>query len=69
MVEAQSDPAPEILQLTEPEGGVAPSTPLTVAVYVIVPPKIGLAGEVVIAIVGVALATLTVIGEGHEIDE
>jgi hypothetical protein len=45
-----------------PAGAVAPTIPVTVAVYVIVPPKTGLAGEVVIAIVGVALVTTRDIG-------
>ena len=48
-----------IVQLTVPAGAVAPTTPLTVAVKVMVPPKSGLKGEVVIVMSGVALLTRT----------
>ena len=56
---AQVDPAPVIDQATVPPGALAPVSPLTVAVYVIVPPKIGLTGEDVTAIVGVAAVTVS----------
>ena len=56
----QAEAAPVMLQVTLPAGAVAPTIPLTVAVKVIFPPKTGEAGEVVIAMVGVAGVTVTV---------
>lgn len=51
----------EVLPVTPhvivPAGAVAPVIPVTVAEKVIVPPKTGLAGEVVTNMVGVAGAT------------
>ena len=60
VVEAQLLAAPEIAQLKVPAGAVAALLPVMVAVKVMVPPKIGLAGEVVMAMLGVALATVRV---------
>ena len=59
----QVEVAPLIVHITEPPGAVAPTIPLTVAVKVIVLPNTGVAGEVVIAIVGVAFPTITESGE------
>ena len=55
----QDEVAPLILQVSVPPGAVAPEIPVTVAVKVIVPPKIGFEGELVTAIVGVACVTVT----------
>ena len=52
------DVVPLIFQITEPAGEADPTIPLTVAVNVMVPPKIGLAGDETTAIVGVALVTV-----------
>ena len=57
--ETQLEAAPVTFHVTDPAGAVAPEIPVTVAVYVIVPPRTGLEGSVFIAIVGVALATTT----------
>ena len=65
----QVEVVPLIVQSTDPPGAVAPIIPETVAVKVIVPPKTGLAGEVVTRIVGVALVTVTVTGEEGASDE
>ena len=54
--------APETFQVRVPAGAVAPTIPETVAVKVTASPNAGVVGEVVIAIVGVALATTTGIG-------
>jgi hypothetical protein len=50
----------EALHVIEPPGALAFVAPVTVAVYVIVPPKAGLNGEEEIEIVGVAAVTVTV---------
>ena len=60
---------PLIVQSTDPAGAVAPTIPETVAVKVIVPPKTGLAGEVVTRMVGVALVTVTVTADDGAIEE
>jgi hypothetical protein len=51
---AQEVPAPEIAQVRVPPGALAPEIPVTVAVYVMVPPKSGESGDEVTAMVGVA---------------
>ena len=61
--------APVTDQAIEPNGAVAPTTPLTVAVYVMVSPNTGFAGALVIEIVGVAFATTSLIAEGALKDE
>jgi hypothetical protein len=61
--------APLTLQVIEPAGAVAPTIPLTVAVKVRLSPKTGAAGVVVIAIVGVALVTLTLSGVSEDWEE
>lgn len=62
-VEAQLDACPETAQFMVPVGGGAPETPVTVAVYVIDCPTVGLAGEAVTEMVGVNTAKLTAIVE------
>ena len=57
MLVEQVDALPVTPQLMDPAGAVAPVIPVTVAVYVIVPPSTGLTGVVAIKIVGVAGAT------------
>jgi hypothetical protein len=59
----QLDALPVIPQVIVPAGAVAPVIPVTVAVYVIVPPSTGLAGEEATEIVGVAGATTIDSGE------
>ena len=63
-VHVLADPdGPVSAHATVPPGGVAPEIPVIVAVYVMVPPSTGLAGEVVTAIVGVAGATVSETGD------
>jgi hypothetical protein len=69
VLEVHEEAAPLIFHETVPAGAVAPTIPLTVAVKVIDPPKTGEAGEVVIAIVGVALVTTTESGGVEEVAE
>ena len=57
-----SPPVPDTDQLTAPYGATAPREPVTVAVYVIVPPKVG-AFEAPITTVGVAIATVVEVVE------
>jgi len=59
----QTEVAPLMFHVTEPPGAVAPTIPVTVAVNVMVLPNTGVAGEVVMAIVGVAFPTTTESGE------
>ena len=59
----QVDAAPVTLHVKVPAGAVAPTIPETVAVNVMASPNAGVDGEYVTAIVGVALATTTEIGE------
>ena len=65
----QVEVVPLMVQSTDPAGAVAPTIPETVAVNVMVPPKIGLAGEDATRIVGVALVTVTVTGADGASDE
>ena len=51
------DAGPASAHDTFPAGDVAPRTPVTVAVYVIVPPRTGLEGAVTTVTTGVAGAT------------
>ena len=53
----QEEAGPVSVQETEPAGAVAPRTPVTVAVSVIVPPRTGLEGDVATETTGVASAT------------
>ena len=54
--------APVTPQVNVPAGAVAPTIPVIVAVKVSESPRAGFDGEVVTAIVGVALATTTAMG-------
>lgn len=65
----QEEEAPEIFQLSAPLGLAAPTIPETVAVKVRVSPKRGLLGAVVMAIVGIALVTLTLSGVAELCEE
>jgi len=52
-----------------PPGAIAPTAPVTVAVYVIVPPKMGVAGELVTLTLGAALVMTKEIGAGAVAEE
>ena len=69
VVPTQVEAAPVIVHATLPAGAVAPTIPLTVAVKVIFPPNNGLAGELVIAMVGVAAVTIFESGGVEEVAE
>jgi hypothetical protein len=60
VVEAHVVAPPVRVQLTTPLGVAPPLGPVTVAVKTTLWPKVGEVGELVTAMVGVALATVTV---------
>lgn len=60
---------PEIFQEIVPPGALAPIIPETVAVKVTLSPKTGEAGDVVIAMLAVALVTVTLTGAGDVCEE
>jgi len=57
----QVDACPEITQFMVPVGAGAPETPVTVAVYVIDCPTVGLAGKEETEMVGISTDKLTAI--------
>ena len=56
-------PVPEIAKVTTPVGATAFVAPVTVAVNVIAPPSVSVAGDSVMAIVGTAAETKVPVGD------